>query len=192
MSIQPLKSCCSPGTLRKSQSIASSAVSSSQLCFEFSQIGVQKESCSECSFPLPHLWLISLPLYHGHTHNSVSKYLLSINYTPERLVRDKDFLKLQSLFSKNPVAWEQLADKWFDENRVAASLFRAGHGTPGSKTNITSNSAMEEAAQKWQKWPVLTDLEEFARQTEEKEYFRQTEPHEETATSDGVGSYSMG
>ena len=51
---------------------------------------------------------------------------------------------------------------------------------------------MEEAAQKWQKGLVLTDSEEFARLTEEKEYFRQTEPHEETATSDGVGSYSTG
>ena len=52
------------------------------------------------------------------------------------------------------------------------------------KTNITSNSAIEEAAQKRQKWLVL--MEEFARQTE-KEYFRQTKLHEETAPSDGVG-----
>lgn len=146
MSTQPLKSCCSPGTVRKSQSIVSSAVASSQLCFEFSQIGAQKESCSGRSFPLPGLWLISLPLYHGHTHNSVSKYLLSINYTPDKL-RDKDFLKLPSLSSKNPVDesnW-QISDSMKTGSQL---LFRAGHGTPGSKTNITSNSAMEEAAQK--------------------------------------------
>ena len=35
------------------------------------------------------------------------------------------------------------------------------------------------------------DLEEFARQTE-KEYFRHTKLHEETATSDGVAATAWG
>lgn len=47
-----------------------------------------------------------------------------------------------------------------------------------SKINITPNSAMEKkASQKWPKWPVLMDFEEFTKQKGEKGYFGQTELH---------------
>lgn len=62
-----------------------------------------------------------------------------------------------------------------------------------SKINITPNSAMEKkASQKWPKWPVLMDFEEFTKQKGEKGYFGQTELHIQTATSNSVDGYVMG